>query len=275
VIAERIYLMLAVVGVLFLAGFTLAHRDYYALSDPERPRHDDHARLRSSGAVGLGAGLAGTGAFLLNLAYLLRKRLARATRLGSLRAWMGFHVATGLLGATLILLHGAFLPKSALGVLASAALAIVVATGLIGRYLYGLVPRSLSGRELEREELRKRLDENRARLIEAGFDAAILERSIIDPALARRGALARVGRVIAGDRETRRAFARLRQHLKSDDLLPLARRYARDEQWLARYAEARALLGGWRFLHRWLAVAMLCIVAFHIYVAIRFGGIVG
>jgi hypothetical protein len=223
--------------------------------------------------VGLTAGLAGTGAFLLNLTYLLRKRVARTQWLGSLRAWMGFHVATGLLGATLILLHAAYLPKSALGVLASAALAVVVATGLIGRYLYGLVPRTLTGRELERDELRRRLDRNRVRLVEAGFDASLLQRPVIDPALARRGLAARIGRVIAGDREIRRAFRHLRKHLTSDELLPLARRYARDEQWLARYAEARALLGAWRFLHRWLAISMLCVVAFHVYVALRFGDI--
>jgi dihydropyrimidine dehydrogenase (NAD+) subunit PreT len=274
-IAERFFLLLAVAGVLALAGFTALHRGYYALPDGERPAHDEHARLRSSGPVGLTAGLVGTGAFLLNLSYLVRKRFARARWLGSLRAWMGFHVATGLLGASLILLHAAYLPKSALGILASAALAVVVATGLIGRYLYGLVPRSLSGRELEREELRRRLDENRARLLSAGFDPALLERPVIDPGIARRGVVARVARVVAGDRDIRRAARRMRKHLRNDALLPVIRRYARDEQWLARYAEARALLGAWRFLHLWLAVAMLSIVGFHIFVAIRFGGVLG
>jgi len=275
VIAERLFLLLAIAGVIALAGFAYPRRAYYELPDAERPAHSDHALLRSSGPVGLGAGLIGTGAFILNLSYLLRKRLARAAWLGSLRAWMGFHVATGILGAALILLHSAFLPKSALGVLAVAALAVVVATGVIGRYLYGLVPRSLSGRELEREELRARLEENRFRLIEAGFDPALLHRPLVDPGLARRGTLARLGRVILGDREIRRAFALLRSQLKSDALLPAARRYARDEQWLARYAEARALLGAWRFLHRWLAISMLCIVGFHIYVAVRFGSVIG
>jgi len=274
-IAERIFLLMAVAGVLLLGGHAATHRRYYQLPDAERPAHAEHQRLRSSGPIGLGAGLVGTGALLLNLSYLVRKRFVRKAWAGSLRAWMGFHVATGLLGATLILVHAAFLPKSALGVLAAAALVVVVTTGLIGRYLYGLVPRSLSGRELDREELRRRLAENRARLISAGFDAALLDRPSIDPTLARRGALSRVARVIVGDREMRRAFARLRRHLSSDDLLPVVRRYARDEQWLARYAEARALLGAWRFFHRWLAIAMFCVVGFHVYVAMRFGGITG
>jgi len=274
-IAERFFLVLAVVSVMLLGAFTVAHRDYYELPDRARPAHAEHASLRSSGPIGLGAGLAGAAAFLLNLSYLVRKRMAQTRWLGSLRAWMGFHVATGLLGATLVLLHAAFLPKSALGVLASAALAIVVATGLIGRYLYSLVPRSMSGRELEREELRRRLEQSRTELIDAGFDAAVLDRPVIDPTLARRGALARIGRVIVGDRWVRREFARLRKHLASDELLPIVRRFARDEQRLARYAEARALLGAWRFLHRWLALAMLCVVGFHIYIALRFGSILG
>lgn len=272
-IAERAFLLLAVAGVVALGGFAASHRAYYSLPDAGRPAHAEHARLRSSGAVGLAAGLAGTGAFVLNLTYLLRKRLVRASWLGSLRAWMGFHIATGLLGAALILVHSSFLPKSALGILAAASLVVVVAAGLVGRYLYGLVPRTLSGRELEREELRRRLERDRESLLEAGFDAALLERPAVDPAHARRGVLARVGRVLVGDREVRRATARLRRHMPSGDLVPLVRRYARDAQWLARYAEARALLGAWRFLHRWLALAMLCVVAFHVWVALRFGDI--
>jgi len=273
-IAEKLFLLLGVLGVIALALFAVEQRSYYELPDVQRPAHAGHSRLRSSGPVGLGAGLLGTGAFLLNLSYLLRKRLVRATWLGSLRAWMGFHVATGLLGAALILMHAAFLPKSALGVLALGALAVVVATGLIGRYLYGLVPRSLSGRELEREELRRRLEKDRARLAESGFDAAVLQQGVLDPAAGRRSAFARVVRMLAGDWAMRRAFSRLRRHLKSDDLLPVVRRYARDTQWLARYSEVRALLGAWRFFHRWLAISMLCIVVFHVYVAVRFGDIV-
>ena len=42
--------------------------------------------------------LLGTGAFVLNLSYLVRKRLARVAWLGSLRAWMTSHVVTGILG---------------------------------------------------------------------------------------------------------------------------------------------------------------------------------
>ena len=134
-IAERLFLSLGVAGVIALGALSYAHRDYYALSAEERPAHAEHARLRSSGTLGLAFGLAGTVAFLANLGYLVRKRFARTKWMGSLRAWMGFHVATGVFGASLILAHAAYLPRSALGVLASLALAIVVGTGLIGRYL--------------------------------------------------------------------------------------------------------------------------------------------
>ena len=54
-------------------------------------------------------------------------------------------------------------------------------------------------------------------------------------------------------------------------VLPLLRGVAREGQWLARYHELRTLMRGWRFLHRWLALVMLMLAAFHIGVAIRFG----
>ena len=54
-------------------------------------------------------------------------------------------------------------------------------------------------------------------------------------------------------------------------ILPLARRFCRDRQWLARYAELRSLMGAWRFLHRWLAILMFILAIFHITLAVRFG----
>ena len=73
--------------------------DYYHLPAAARVRHAQHPVLRSSGSVGLACGIAGTVLFLVNLSYLLRKRLVSLQWLGTLRAWMGIHLVSGLLGA--------------------------------------------------------------------------------------------------------------------------------------------------------------------------------
>jgi len=266
-----------------LAALVLWGREYFLLPAVRRPLHDLHALLRSSGSIGLSCGIAGSALFLLNLSYLLRKHLLRVRWLGSLRAWMSFHVFTGLTGSLLILVHSSFQPRSSLGILALGCLGVVVTTGLMGRYIYAHVPRSLEGRELRVEELRHRLLRYRSQLAAHGLAFAWLdlpERSatVQDQA---RGTLACLAGVIAGDRELRRRYRELRGRILRDpalareasEILPLAREFLRDRQRLDRFADLRALMGSWRFLHRWLAIVMIAMVAFHIALALKWGNL--
>ena len=52
---------------------------------------------------------------LANLAYLLRRHARFPLRLGSLRAWMNVHVATGLLALVFASFHSAFVPRDTPG----------------------------------------------------------------------------------------------------------------------------------------------------------------
>ena len=282
-VAPFLFLLAGLAGAGMLAGVALWGVDYFALPAPLRPAHPRHSLLRSSGDLGLLCGLLGTTLFVLNLTYLVRKRMARARAIGSLRSWMAFHVFTGLTGSALILLHSAFMPRSSLGILALCGLGIVVATGLMGRYIYAHVPRSLEGHELRADELRRRLDAQRERLAASGLDAGMLDLPIGASAIdkADRGILASLAGVVAGDRELRRRIGRLRAMIWRDprlrvfapQLLPLAEAYVRDQQRLARYGELRALMASWRFLHRWLAIAMIALIVFHVILAVRLGNL--
>jgi len=275
----RLLFVAGILGAVVLLWTVARDWDYFSLPAEQRPAHARHADLRSSGRLGLSYGLTAAGLFGLNLSYLVRKRMVRFAWLGTLRSWMAFHVLTGLAAAGLVLLHSAFLPRSALGILASACLGIVVVTGLIGRYIYARVPRSLEGSELELRDLRASLAEERARLSEYGLDA-VLPR-IHELPRAAKSVVGRLAYAIAGDRAIRREYQRMRAAVRarpelakhSPQLLPLARRYCRHRQWLARYGELRALMGSWRFLHRWLAIVMIAVLAFHVVIAFRFGGL--
>ena len=276
---SRLLLCAVLLGLALLTGAAARERAYYELPAEARPQHAAHADLRSSGSFGLLCAVAGTCLFLLNLTYLLRKHLTHVRWLGSLRAWMDLHVVTGVLGAGLIVLHSAFLVRSAPGMLASLCLGVVVTTGLVGRYLYSLVPRSLSGRELERAELTRQLEQHRQELAACGVDLAFLAETQITEISAGRSMPARLLGVLTGDRQLRRQgralAAEIRTHpvlqSNADRVLPLAQRFLRDAQWLRRYSDLRGLMGSWRFLHRWLAIVMLIVVAFHIGIAVRFG----
>src|SRR5581483_11444679 len=79
---------------------------------------------------------------LSNLLYLVRRRLTRfMSWAGSVRAWLNMHAFTGLVGSVLVLFHSAFQLRTPIATVTSVSLAIVVGTGLVGLYLYALVPR--------------------------------------------------------------------------------------------------------------------------------------
>ncbi|MGE3165239.1 MAG: hypothetical protein AB7O52_10065 [Planctomycetota bacterium] len=263
-----------------LGAFLLFGAGYYATPLPDRPVHPLHELLRPSGYIGLSLGVLGSALMLLNLSYLLRKSL-QWIQFGTLRTWMGFHVVTGLVGPLAILVHTSIHPTSSLGILAFSAMVIVVCAGLIGRYIYAWVPRSPRGRELERAELESQLARREQELSELGTSVRALLRDMTSTD-GRRGSTsitATLGSILSGDQAARREFTRLKREVlaspslrpRAKEILPPLRRLCRERQWLARYEEARSLMGSWRFLHRWLAVLMLLLAAFHVAVAVRFG----
>ncbi len=274
---------LGVVCAIVLIGFGISERSFYLSPMPERPLHPNFDSLRSSGRTGLSFGIVGTLLIALNMAYLARRQFVNATRLGSLRSWMALHVFTGIVGSGIILFHSTFMPRSALGMLSSLSLVLVVATGLAGRYIYGRVPRSADGKELELDQVAKRLAEYRDALARSGLSADLLQPSAANPSdtAAEKGLIPAFFGIIESDRAVRREFSLLKNQIygsaelsaQKKVLLPLAKKYCKEKQWLARYGELRFLMSSWRFFHRWFAVMMLATVAFHIIVAVQMGNL--
>jgi hypothetical protein len=276
---------LGVAGAAICAGLSLVafrYRSYYLLPDAERPLHEAHELLRSSGLLGLPFGVAGYALILLNLGYLVRRSYVKWEWMGSLRDWMSLHVFTGVVGCALIVLHGAFRPRSPMGVLAFYSLLVVLVTGLVGRYIYAHVPRSVQGQELELEDLRRELETRRAALLARGVAAAALPGGGAAPAAgAHHGLADALGAMIAGDRAAARDYARLRDAVLASpelassaaEILPLARRYVLETRWLSYYEELREVMAGWRFFHRWFAIVMLVFALFHVLIATRVGGL--
>jgi len=272
-----------IAGSLVIFGYVLLlalHWDYYGLPRVERPLHDAHNGLRSSGRVGLPIGIFALALFILNLGYLVRKRLIRWAFLGPLRTWMDIHVLTGLIGTGLVAFHSAMAPSSALGTLALFAMLITVLTGMVGRTIYIRVPRSLEGRELEFSQVQADLEAFRKQLERAGVQADWLHREMPRARIHRTGLIGCFLAMAVGDRQRRRDYRQLKTQIMGSsrlrssarNVLPMAKAYCTHWQWLIRYHELRSLISSWRFFHRWLAVLMLCVVVCHVLVAVWFGG---
>lgn len=120
-------------------GLALGGWDFYGRDLDARLDHPAYDLLRPSGLVGHGYGIVGTVLILSNLLYLARRRFARA-QLGSMRSWLDLHVFSGLAGSGLVLFHSAFQFRTGVALMTGVSLALVVVTGLVGRYLYALSP---------------------------------------------------------------------------------------------------------------------------------------
>ena len=98
--------------------------------------------------------------------YSLRKRAMRRPW-GTMRAWLRFHIVTGIVGGWLVVLHAAWTFQGLAGWL-TAMTVVVVTSGFIGRYIYTAVPRSADGVIVETRELQVQLAALRAALPAGG-----------------------------------------------------------------------------------------------------------
>ena len=79
--------------------------------------------------------------------YSLRKR-TRSASWGRMSSWLQFHIFTGLVGPYMVLLHTSWKFNGLAGAVTLLTI-IIVLSGIIGRYIYTRIPRTLDGLEIE------------------------------------------------------------------------------------------------------------------------------
>ncbi len=166
----RVVLVAASLALLCIAlavyGF-----DYYTLPIDQRPFSDKYDLLRPSGLIGINLGIFGTVLFCVLFLYALRKAMPFLGRIGTARQWMDFHVIIGVSAPILIAFHASFKFNNVAGAAFWIMLAVAL-SGVIGRYLYSQIPRSLTAAELSYQELEAREDE---------LADALAKQSLFDP----------------------------------------------------------------------------------------------
>lgn len=131
---------------------------YYNTSLEERPFHDDHDALKPSGPVGHGLGILGTLLILIGvLSYIGRKKKKFLPRVGALKYWLEFHIFLCSVGPLLVLFHTAFKFGGIVSISFWSMVAVVL-SGIIGRFIYIQIPRTIQGRELSLTEIKEMKD---------------------------------------------------------------------------------------------------------------------
>lgn len=154
-LAHRIYIA-TLTSIVVLTGAFLAWKGipYYMTPLEERFYHPDHDWFKPSGVFGHGLGIVGTLLIVIGVfGYIARKKHPTWARFGRLKYWLEFHIFLCSLGPVMILFHTAF----KFGGLVSVSfwsMVAVVASGIIGRFIYIRIPRTIEGRELSLGEVR-------------------------------------------------------------------------------------------------------------------------
>ena len=152
---HRIYLFV----MILLVGITLAYLiaegyAYYNTRIEERFFHQDHNDLKPSGIIGHGLGIIGTLLIITGVfGYMARKRYRILRNIGVLKHWLELHIFLCTIGPVMVLFHTAFKFGGIVSISFWSMVAVFL-SGIIGRFIYIQIPRTIEGRELNLNEIR-------------------------------------------------------------------------------------------------------------------------
>jgi hypothetical protein len=231
----------------------------------------------ASDLFGHGIGIIGFTLMLMTeTLYSIRKR-SRSARWGRMANWLQFHIFTGLVGPYMVLLHTSWKFNGLAGLVMLFTM-IIVASGVIGRYIYTSVPRNVDGIEIESKEL-----EGQIRVIDAELHAWMESHpekyqvlsSRLAPSEVGNGSRLVLGRVFddwsarmkwwreAGrmDREARLQAKQLNDLLKRERIL---------QRQLSSIVVTRRLLGLWHEIHIPIGMVLFIAAFIHVIAAIYY-----
>lgn len=229
---------------------------------------------QANSLVGYCLGIVG---FLMMLSteimYSLRKRIERF-HFGQMSRWLQAHIFTGLVGPYLVLLHSGWKFNGLAGVLMLLT-AVVVLSGLIGRYIYTSVPRRLDGVELAVVELEEQIATVEQQLQVRGIARLGPAAQALAADVPPRGWLLVLGRPFFRWRQKRRFRRALRQlgALGRAEASQLEKLLDERQQMLMQIHSldaTRRLLALWHMFHVPLGGALFTLVFIHIAAALYY-----
>ncbi len=209
-------------------------------------------------------GYIGAGCILGTQLYRIGKRYA--PRFGSVQAWMEAHIWLGVLGLVYAFFHTTQNFREPIAVTTFVMMLVAILTGVVGRYLLYMVPRSQAGQQLALSEIEQQV-QTLNRKIEQGFVdrrhgytmmvklESLTEGSGPEEPEPRR-LLSGIVRLIGEDRKQRKAIAQLREEIegqaeegRAGEVLKLLQQKSRLERSLKRHALLATILKRYRVVH--------------------------
>jgi len=269
-------IVVAITAIIVYYGFS-----YYATGLEQRFFDPVHPTLKPSGTIGHGLGIAGSLLMMIGVfSYMTRKRMRWLSRIGVLKHWLEFHIFLCTLGPILLLFHTAF-KFGGIVAISFWSMVMVFLSGIIGRFIYIQIPRTIEGRELSLSEVRN-MKKDIGEVITDSIDSEsesyrIITESVKRKFVADRGNLiASIVKTFFEDRET---ISRVRKALKQNNLKHdqykkisgLVKNEISLNRRIDRLQTMQNLFKYWHVAHLPFAIVMLIIMLIHVGVTITFG----
>lgn len=257
-----VLITLVVTAYLAYTGYS-----YYQTPLEERFYHPNHNWFKPSGIYGQGLGIIGTLLILFGVViYIARKRYNFLAKYIRLKYLLEFHIFLCTLGPIMILFHTAFKFGGIVSI-AFWSMVAVVASGVVGRFIYNQIPKTIEGRALTLDELTQ-TKTNLAVVLHQNFK---LESNTIDI----------VANLMSDDNtmEQGKKLGYLRKVLGRNDLpkterkgiIKLVKQEIQLSKRIARLQTMQRLFKYWHVAHMPFALIMLVIVIIHVGVTLALG----
>jgi hypothetical protein len=273
--------LLSLIAVMVLLVLSYTGFSYYNTELEHRFFHINHALLKPSGIMGHGLGIIGSALIIIGVfSYMIRKRRRSLMRMGLLKYWLEFHIFLCTVGPIMILFHTAF-KFGGLVAISFWSMVAVFLSGVVGRFIYIQIPRSIEGRELSLNEVRElksdvgdiiNLSDN---LDEESYN--IISESTKKKVYVTQGNI--ITRFFRNYNDDKKALRNVKSVLRRNKLSPAQHRHVvklvKNEISLNRKIDRlntmQNLFKYWHVAHLPFALVMLVIMIIHIAVTVAFG----
>jgi len=240
---------------------------YYDTPLEERFYHEHHNWFKPSGIFGQGLGIIGTFMIVFGVSiYIARKRYNFLSKVIRLKYLLEFHIFLCTLGPILILFHTAFKFGGIVSI-AFWSMVAVVLSGVIGRFIYIQIPRTIEGRALSLSEV-KNMKTDLATILSQKFN---LENKLVeqivsftneDSIATNNNSIRNVRKQLKNKKIPKKERSSILKMVKNE--LSLSRKINRLET-------MQRLFKYWHVAHMPFALIMLVIVIIHIGITVAFG----
>ena len=281
---HKIYVALfLVVGISVIVLLAIYGFDYYTTPLQERFFNPNHNLLKPSGALGHGLGIIGTLMMIVGVSvYMIRKRYRRFFNIGYLKHWLEFHIFLCSVGPVLVLYHTAFKFGGIVSV-SFWSMVLVVLSGVVGRFIYLQIPRTIHGQEISINELNsikeKLAIKIRSVLSEDSSTLSEFEKISSADRYKSFKLLTAAGFFVRDYFDIKRVMKLLRMRIKllgigkseKDELIRAARSEIVIARRIALLRTFQKLFQWWHIFHLPFAITMFVIMVIHVAVTIIFG----